>query len=63
MNRRRRMEPLGQSSAAGKEARDPRMEDVVQTLEEIGHFMGRQAKERAVAFARAADFAAVAAVN
>ena len=39
------------------------MEDVIQTLQEIGHNMGRQAKERVVAFAKDAEFAIVAAVN
>ena len=63
MSRRRIMEPPGQSSTAGKEARDPRTEDVVQTFQEIKHIMGRQAKEWPVTFARAAEFTAIATVN
>ena len=63
MSRRGRKEPQGQLSAVGIEDTDPRMEDVIRTLEEIGHIMGMQAQKRAAAFARAAEVAATTAVN
>ncbi|XP_056177407.1 uncharacterized protein LOC130140871 [Syzygium oleosum] len=47
----------------GQEARDPRMEEVIQTLHEIGNIMGRQAQERAATIAQATEAAATAAVN
>ncbi|XP_056175571.1 uncharacterized protein LOC130140384 [Syzygium oleosum] len=49
----------GQSSAMGQEARDPRLDAVIQTLQEIGNLMGRQAQERAANIAQAAAAAAV----
>ena len=63
MSRKRKKEPQGQSNAVGKEARDPRTEEVIQTLQEIGHIMGRQAKEKAATFAKATEFAAAASMN
>ncbi|XP_056172378.1 uncharacterized protein LOC130139447 [Syzygium oleosum] len=39
------------------------MDDVIQTLHEIGNIMGRQAQERVAAMAQAAEAAAAAAVN
>ncbi|XP_056166353.1 uncharacterized protein LOC115665667 [Syzygium oleosum] len=42
---------------------DPRMEQVIETLREIGNVMGRQAQERAAVIAEAAGAAAAAAIN
>ncbi|XP_030451957.1 uncharacterized protein LOC115673848 [Syzygium oleosum] len=53
----------GQSSAMGREARDPRLDAVIQTLQEIGNLMGRQAQERAANIAQATEAATTAAVN
>ncbi|XP_056161223.1 uncharacterized protein LOC115662164 [Syzygium oleosum] len=53
----------GQSSAMGQEARDPRLDAVIQTLQEIGNLMGRQAQERAANIAQVAEAAATATVN
>ncbi|KAI6691892.1 hypothetical protein NL676_019602 [Syzygium grande] len=39
---------------------DPRMEQVIETLREIGNVMGRQAQERATVIAEAAKAAAAA---
>ena len=62
MSRRKGKEPQGQSSTAEKEVRDPRLDAVIDTLREIGHLMGLQAQERAVAQAQAqaAEAAAMA---
>ncbi|XP_030470119.1 uncharacterized protein LOC115688441 [Syzygium oleosum] len=53
----------GQSSAMSQETRDPRLDAIIQTLQEIGNLMGRQAQERAANIAQAAEAAATAAVN
>ncbi|XP_030460041.1 uncharacterized protein LOC115680380 [Syzygium oleosum] len=53
----------GQSSAMGQEARDPSLDAVIQTLQEIGNMMGRQAQERAANIAQAAEATATAVVN
>ena len=60
MSRRRGNEPNEQARAEPREARDPRMEEVMETLREIGHIMGSQAQERAAAHAQAAEAAALA---
>ncbi|XP_030460042.1 uncharacterized protein LOC115680381 [Syzygium oleosum] len=53
----------GQSSVMGQETRDPRLDAVIQTLQEIGNLMGRQAQERAANIAQVAEAAAIAVVN
>ncbi|XP_056172376.1 uncharacterized protein LOC130139445 [Syzygium oleosum] len=60
MSRRKEKEPQGQSSEGVREARDPRFDDVMDTLWEIGHIMGMQAQEKAAAYAQAAEAAPIA---
>ncbi|XP_056163637.1 uncharacterized protein LOC130136990 [Syzygium oleosum] len=59
MSRRRGKEPQGQSSEGVREARDPRLDDVMDTLREIGHIMAMQEQERAAAYAQAAEAAPI----
>ncbi|XP_030473584.1 uncharacterized protein LOC115691148 [Syzygium oleosum] len=47
----------------GQEARDPRMDEVIHTLQEIENLMSKQAQERATNIAQAAEAAATAAIN
>ncbi|XP_030470863.1 uncharacterized protein LOC115689034 [Syzygium oleosum] len=59
----RGMGTRGQSSPMGQKARDPRLDEVIRTLQGIGNLMGRQAQERAANIAQAAEAAAAAAIN
>ena len=60
MSRRGGKEPQVQPSMGAREARDPRFDEIMETLREIGHIFGLQAQEIAAAHAQAAEAAAMA---
>ena len=52
--------PQGHPSTRGREARDPRFDEIMQTLREFGHIMDMQARVRPEPFVQAAVSAAIA---
>ena len=60
MSRKRGKEPQGHPSTGSREVRDPRFDEIMETSREFGHIMGKQARERPVAYAQVAESAAIA---